>query len=299
MTTFWDLKKRSVFNMAPDQLRLGNILFSHKLQLKTTTGQSTETVYNFEQLNFTTSPKKCKIPNATITGMLQMKNGAEILLSLYCDHCIYSYNRLANETKPFAGKCSEAGFAEGTNEARLNNPAMISFGLKGSSYILFLDESNNALREIQVSSGKVSTVVKSENLTQPSRMAIDHATGNIFISTNRKIYRYSYQTNDLGLVAGTDDYSYEDGHFSTASFKSPRDMLLIDGGTKLLVAGDHDHSLRVLDLVINTTSSICSNGQGHSNGDIMECSFSNPFSLLVVNDTLFVGENGRIRQLEG
>lgn len=293
-----DLGQRSVFNMEPDISLQGNILFSHKLLLKTTDGQSTKVVADFTSLQ---SSKKCSIPNPTITGTLQLSQD-EIVVSFYCDHCLRLFNRVTNKTTTFAGQCYKEGYVDGSSNAKFSHPSKILRDVKSPASLLVLDESNQALRQVDmlgVSPHKVTTLIKSSKMTQPSRMAQDETTGDVFITSRNRVYRFVYASKVLLLVAGTTNWKHIDGPFSAASFQSPRDILLIDGGRKLLIAGDHSHSLRILDLITNRTSSFCGPNKGHANGNLLECSLTNPYSLLIMNDTLYVGEVGKIRKIQG
>ena len=57
--------------------------------------------------------------------------------------------------------------------------------------------------------------------------------------------------------------------------------------------------MTILNQQTSHTSSVCRESVGHIDGDIDTCTLYYAHSLMVLNDTLYVGEYQRIRKVQG
>ena len=85
--------------------------------------------------------------------------------------------------------------------------------------------------------------------------------------------------------------------FSNSLFYYPREIIFIDDD-KLLLADTFKHRLQVLNQQTSHTSSVCRESVGHISGDMDTCTLYYPHSLMVLNDTLYVGEYQRIHKVQ-
>ena len=291
----------SVRIMEADKLIPGNILFSDDFNLKTTDGSRVTTVANFDET------QHAHVGEGYIDGFTQISSNKTVMTFAY-DHCVRMFDRETNEKLLYAGKCNEMGYADGSVTARLTYPAAIARDMKRPEMLILLEQraDNGTLRHINTTREQngvhhVSTLLKpNKNLDKPSAFTQDKNSGDIYITSLNKIYKFVYATKTLVYFIGSEFYEHRDGPFSVASFKRPRGILFIENGKKLLVAGDYDYRLRILDLRISIVSSLGSGYVGHQDGNLFECTFYLPYSLLVIGDALYVGEyGGRIRKIIG
>ena len=277
--------------MEADKLIPGNILFSDDFNLKTADGSKVNTVANFDET------QHAHVGEGHIDGFTQISSNKTVMSFAY-DHCVRMFNRETNEKLLYAGKYNEMGYADGSVTARFTYPAAIARDMKRPEMLILLEQraDNGTLRHISTTREQngvhhVSTLLKpTKNLYTPSAFTQDKNIGDIYITSWQKIYKFVYATKALVYLIRSDFYEHRDGPFSVASFKRPRGILFIGNGKKLLVAGDFDYRLRILDLRTSNVSSVGSGLAGHRDGNLFECTFNLPYSLLVIGDALYVGE---------
>lgn len=89
-----------------------------------------------------------------------------------------------------------------------------------------------------------------------------------------------------------------DCDFIHSKFSFPWSIILI-GQNKLLVVDSENHTLRIMDMDTRTVTSLCSGVRGSSDGDMKTYELDAPYSLMVLNDTLYVGQKQKIRKIQG
>ena len=286
--------------MEADKVIPGNVMFSDDFNLKTTDGSKVTTVANFDET------QHAHVGTGHIDGFTQISSNKTVMSFAY-DHCVRMFDRGTNKKLLYAGKCNEMGQPDGTVTARLTFPAAIARDIKRPEMLILVEQNGNgSLRHISTTREQngvhhISTLLKpTKNLYYPSAFTQDKNSGDIYITSWQKIYKFVYATKTLVYLIGSDFYEQRDGLFSVASFKRPRGILFIENGKKLIVAGDFDYRLRILDLRTSNVSSVGSSLAGHRDGNLFECMFNLPYSLLVIGDALYVGEyGGRIRKIIG
>ena len=136
------------------------------------------------------------------------------------------------------------------------------------------------------------------NLDQPRGITQHPVSGDFYITRyDYRVWKVTYSGKSVSLVAGS-SYGFRDCDFNTAYFYHPYELIFI-ADNKLLLADQSNHRLRILNLNTLHTSSVCTGRYSHIDGDMETCTLSSPRSLMVLNDTLFVGEDQRIRKVQG
>ena len=204
-------------------------------------------------------------------------------------------NRNSNQTDQYAGNCTHAGNQNGVN-ALLSLPRTLIYDLKNPHHVL-ISEQGGIIKTMNKTNRNVShfgTVGRTVlNIIQSLE------TGDFFMTVAHVVGIFSYQTKTFTVISGsTSSYGFQDGPFSEVQFNHPFAVIFLNNHT-LLVSDYHNDRLRVLDLINNTSSSICSGDVGHADGNFSTCTLIRPVGLLTITDTVYLGSNQRIRQIEG
>lgn len=282
--------------MATDNYLPGNILFSDVHTLKTTDRNSVtlivgslegyeDGVGNVAEFNW-------------ITGFYQL-NKTHVLLSDSVNCCLRLVNRLTNETSSYVGNCTNRGYEDGVGiSVKFQNPQAMLLDIKNTSRLLLADEYNGAVRTVERFAPIAGTFYSSNGRHSFVGMTQSSITGDIFLTTRYSVYKLSYHNQILTVIAGQlAGPGFSDGPLLTAKFNYAREIILTKNRTQLLVADRRNHRLRLLDLLLNVTTSICTDRSvpDRANG----CGFSDPYSLFVMKETLLIGETQNIRSIAG
>lgn len=285
-----------VYHMEMDRLIDGNIIFSDGYALKTADSKQTQTIAGQATENGCRDGVGAAVRFSEITGFYQTSSTAVAVVD-FNNHCVRLVDRPTGQTQSFAGACTEYGYADGS-QALFDNPWSVIPDAKNQDKLLITDRNNKALRHIDLHTRIVSTLYKDGALDLPHGITQDITSGDLFMTTDTAVYQLHYQTKQLILIAGSSTQTgYRDGDFSVTHFDYPRELLLMDNGSKLLIADSGNSRLRVLDRESNTTQSLCTETVGHTDGD--SCSLSDPYSLMLSGNSLYIGESQRIGKLSG
>ena len=257
----------------------GSILFADKIQLKTTNGQTTTAVAS----GF-----------SYITGFKQL-NTSYVAVVDYYSHCIRMVNREDNSNKPFAGSCGTKGYVDGAS-AKFKNPYDIELDERHPGHLLVTDRFNRALRSVDVTSGTVSTVIRT-GFNSPRGLAWYNER--LLVCNENYISEVSWSANGLvsnNKLTTTTSRGYRDGDFSIAQFNNPYEIKRIRDDL-FLVADYGNSKLRRLNMstrkvlpVCIDSSALCTTGTTLSN---------RPLSVLISDDKVYVGRINRILKLTG
>lgn len=295
-----------VYHMEPDLYIRDNILFSDMCALKTTDGTTTTTISGH--------PKICGFQNAkgvlarfrSIYGFRQISD-TEVVIADHGNHCLRLLNRITLQTSRYAGLCERRnitpGFADGTSTAKFDFPRTIIDDFKHPGMLIVTDYNNSAIRNVNklsVSSPRpVSTFVRStEDLAGICGIAQDAITGDMYVVVQYTIKKVTYSNQSISILAGSANHGSLDCDFSNSLFQNPHEIILI-GGNSLLVTDPDNNKLRPTSLDTRTVTSLCSGVSDSSDGNMKTCALYQPWSLMVLNRTLYVGENKRIRKIQG
>ena len=206
-----------------------------------------------------------------------------------------SLNCTTSQTANYVGNCTYEGNQDGIN-ALLNESSLLIYDLKNSGHILIIEadgteKSMTATNRNVSYCGTVGHVVR--GITQEAK------TGGFFVSAAHAVGIFSYQTKTFTLIAGsTSSKGFQGDQFTEIQFDTPAGQTFLNSHT-LLVSDISNHRLRVLDLISNTSYSICSGEWGDADGSFITCSLYLPVGLLILGDKIYVGDLQRIRIIEG
>lgn len=220
--------------------------------------------------------------------------------------CLRHLDRLSLETSQYAGMCGQRGYEEGNTNARFQSPHSVIDDVKLADTLIVSDAGNCALRHVYtyIDMGTPSPVANlmesSDRSFRPLGMTQD-ISGDIYLTSKYQhaIFQLIYSSKTLSVLAGSTTIGYVDSDFSGSRFAEPQEILVIDHGRKLLVAGFMDGMVRVLDLVTMETTSLCSGDFGQNYSNTSTCPLQEPSSLMVLNKTLYVGGSGSIQKIKG
>lgn len=287
-----------VFYMQEDELIPGNLLISDGCSLKTfgtnsevITGKATHLGY-LEGANdkalFGYIPSFYQFPSS-------------VIIVDYENHCLRRVGRQGSYfTQPFVGQCQFPGYSDG-GWVRFSHPHGLIADPRPGHGLIVTDWGNSALRLIHLKTDvpTTSTLIQNANLNGPRALISDRFSNSLFINTDFKVFRYSFDSNSLASLAGADTFGFQDGSFSDTMFHYPRGIVQLNKWT-LAVTDGFNYRVRVLDMFTNTTSSICSGTKGQTDGSNLKlCQLNDPQSLLIRKGALLVGELRSIREIDG
>lgn len=227
-----------------------------------------------------------------IGGFVQI-NESTIVVSDYWNDCLRQIDRDTLATSTFAGVCKTAGHKDGL-VSLFDGPWSILLD-SNSTGLFVVDRTNNAIRYVNLATINVTTLPNLRFLLGPAGMSYDSTGDNLLITNNYNIIRYSLQTHSVTVIAGTRS---KNGDLSSIPFQSPRDILILTKNI-FLVADDKNHVIRVLDMELSTFASLCNGSAGTVNGNVDRCELHRPYSLLLLDGFLYVGQNQAIRRMPG
>jgi glucose/arabinose dehydrogenase len=117
---------------------------------------------------------------------------------------------------------------------------------------------------------------------------------------NHRIRMLSADLQQVSTVAGDGGYGRRDGAAAQAQFRNPSGLALLPD-SRVLVADQHNHRIRVLSADLQQASTVAGDGeQGHRDGAAAQAQFSHPTGLTLLSDgCVLVADrnNHRIRML--
>ena len=231
-----------------------------------------------------------------ITGFAQTSNDFVVVVSTW-EHCLRSVTRQNATTKVFAGECKSGGFSNGKwDYAHFNRPFKIIQDAKNHTTLFVTDGSNIQVRTVNTYTRTVGSLVTMGNSTEdePYGIAQDKSSGDLYITTRHKVYRYVYESSgELQLVSGTTS-GFLDNSLLQAMYKGMREIIFLSN-TTLLVADWGNNRLRQLDLTYERTSSFCDGTRQSTDGDLRTCQLKDVHSVVFERGSVYVGESDGIR----
>ena len=302
MTTFIETDS-DVLHMEPDLFIKGNVLYTDKCALKTTDGVTSTTIAGHSTTCYHHFAAGLLARFQDLTGFRQI-SPSEVVVTDYGQHCLKLIDRTTLQVSRYAGYCGSAGYVTGTSAARFYYPHSIISDIKRPGMLLVTDYGNDAVRHVNTLSSSaphsVSNFYQSTSyLDNPKGITQHPVNGDLYITNNdNEVWKVTYSSKSISKFAGASSASFRDCDFSTSYFNYPRDIIFI-ADNKLLLADTDNQRLRVLNQQTSHTSSVCTGRASHIDGDMETCTLYWPQSLMVLNDTLYVGEYQRIRKIQG
>ena len=271
----------------------GNILFSDQHAMKTTDGTSTSLIAGSTNQSGYVEGVGSQARFYRIISFLQLSINQVLIADRY-NYCLRSLNRITNQTDQYAGSCTHEGNQDGVN-ALLGGPRNVIYDLKNPGHVL-INEWGGIIKTMNTTNRNVSHFGTVGCFVSSTIQSLE--TGDLFMTVLHAVGIFSYQMKTFTLISGSTSRAFQDGPFSEVQFDYPAALSFLNNHT-LLVSDLHNHRLRVLDLITNTSSSICSGEEGHADGDFCTCSLKSPLGLLTLEDTVYIGNFMRIRRIEG
>ena len=283
-----------VYHLERDKFVSGNIIFSDYSALKTTDGTDTYNIAGIATQWGYVEGVGTVARFFYIISFLQLSTD-RVLITDFWNHCVRSLDRITNETLTFVGNCTNRGNKDGT-DALLTRPAKIIVDIENPTRLL-LAEYGGIIKSVEIANGNVSyfgTIVD-YNIRS---MIQEKDTGDLIVTFQHGVGLLRYQTREFSVIAGSGQRGFNDGSFNQTRFSYPNSFKFLDNYT-LLVSDRNNLRLRVLNLISNTSSSVCSGAVGHADGSFSTCSLAFPRGLLILNETLYVGTTLSIRSMKG
>jgi len=249
--------------------------------LKTSDGATTSTVANF--------------PSCFIPGFKQL-NKTHVLVLKHCEYCIKLLSRKDNSLKTVAGSCGRHGIIDGgLGVGRFKYPYSIEVDFRYPNTFLVTD--SQALRSININTGKVSTVTD-VGFTNVRAMAW---VGDTLLVTNNHYISEVTWCNEVCItnfpVAGSSTSGYTDGKFNDSRFHTPAHFVYL-AENLLLLTDPGNRVLRLLDTEAKTVGPVCFD-IATTNCEKSSKFTKLPQSVVKVGNDLYVGLDDCIYKLSG
>lgn len=226
----------------------------------------------------------------TLKGMYQL-NATTLIVSDYNNDCLRTVDRSTGESRHYTGKCGVKGLKDGPlDSAELTAPAGISVATTSRKVLVVLDSENDRMRRIDIKAGNMSTGV----IYSSKKLFLTH----FLQATPGKAYITAKYTVIIIDGDGWENYSGDNRFGSLDSTLSLSRYNYLQGlvvfrieSDILIVADSRNNKLRKIPSKGNV-SSICTGAERYQDGDINSCGLYRPFSLMVMNGMLYIGESG-------
>ena len=167
--------------------------------------------------------------------------------------------------------------------------------MKNPTHLLFAEE-DGIIKSVKVANGNASYFGTIVDYSAILNMIQEKDTGDLFVTFRHGVGLLDYQTREFSVIAGSGQRGFNNGSFNQMQFYYPYSLKFLNSHT-LLVSDTYNHRLRVLDLITNTSSSICSGALGRADGDFSTCSLAFPRGLQILDETLYIGTTLSIRSM--
>ena len=242
-----------------------------------------------------------------ITSFLQL-NKNRVAIVDHQNSCVRMLDRETEVTSPFVGKCGVIGWPDGKAlEAEFNQPTDILFDERDRNNLIILDDYNDAIRLLDMRTMMLKTLYANDtDLYRPRYAVVDkNNPDKLYITIMRRLVSYSFEKNAVtvltGAVPATDEEKYIifDGHLSAARFGYYLSGIAQINEQFLLISDYWNDKVRVIDLLNQQVYSVCDDDVVQVFGVVMHtqssvCKSLRPHAVTLINDQLYIGENGRI-----
>lgn len=232
---------------------------------------------------------------STVQGLYQLNNGT-VMISDHGNHCIRLLTRVSNSLSTVSGKCTHPGHKDGDLETAMFATPTDLEPMEPTGNRIAVVEFYGRVRYILMRERMVMTASADKIATRLTHLFKNPSF--FFISVKYGIVEV---VNGAGtLLTGSGEPGYSDGAFQDASYLDPQGMAMVNSSI-LLLADCRLNKIRVLNMDSKRVTSICSGQRGYKDGDEVTCQLSLPYSVLVKNQTLYIGEanvdGGGIRRI--
>ena len=185
----------------------------------------------------------------------------------------------------FSGKCKSFGYQDG-HPGRFFYPRSVVMDKRDKNQLLITDYNNKAVRTVDVKSQVVGTFVRSDLFLYIRGITQEEKSGDLYVTAWHAVYRITYTQRTVTLISGGTHYSYgyRGSTLLDSRFNNPNALIFIIPDT-LLLADTDNNKLRLVDMKSGQVTTLN-----------VRSSLSWPRSLLLTNDSLYVGQVVKITQ---
>lgn len=292
-----------VYHMAIDRISPGYLLFSDNGAVKLTNGSSTQTIAGQALIPGYRNEIGEEARFTLVMSFVHL-NDTHLILADSGNYCLRLLNLLGKAVTDFIGACTKRGREDGVGTlAKFLSPWEIVRGQEDHKDKIFvMDKNLDAIRSVNIQTKEVTTLIKSSELTDMDSIAVTAASADILIAISRNYIRevsISAEEKLLPKLFKSDNIGSVDGPFSEATFLDLRDTIPIARDVYLIASDQTLPRLRVVDLSGERVSSICMGQRDFKPGEIDECQISQTYSLLLVDNMIYIGGTKQIYTLSG
>lgn len=217
------------------------------------------------------------------------------------------------------GEAGLGGDGGPANQARLNKPHSLAFSPQGDLFIC--DIGNHRIRRVDFQTGMISTfagngqkgkpitkisAIASTPLNGPRTMVFDK-NGMIWLALREgnQVLKLDPVTGSIHPIAGTGKkgFSQTPVPSATATFSGPKGIAVSSDSRFVYLADTESHSIRVIDNLHQTVSTLCGNGKlgdGPDGNKPAQCRLGRPHGVFIDHDgAILIGDSlsHKIRRL--
>ena len=273
-----------VYHMDLDRYRPGFIVYTEKPALMTSDGTTTHLIAGNSTQRGYREGVGAEARFNDIAGFVQISEKI-VVVAEYVNQCMRLIDRTTNKTSVFSGQCKSRGY-EGGLPGQFSYPHFVVIDKRDKNQLFITDFFNNAVRNVTVNSRVAGTFVQSDSLKYIRGITQEEKSGDLYVIAYHALYRITYIQRTVSLISGSpgNNYGYRDSTLLDSLFYWPYEPILIAPKT-LLIADRDNNKLRIVDMNSDkvTTLSVTN-------------SLKYPYSLLLTNNSLYLGQHQKITQ---
>lgn len=286
---------RTVLHMEWDLVDMENILlasahalhFTDRLTVTTLVGSAYQSGYLEGR---STAARFSYVPS------FAQLNATSVVLADAYNHCIRLVHRDNYITQPIAGSFKVNGSKDGT-DALFDQPFSIIKDFRSPIILLIADKLNHALRQLNIQTREVKTIIHSSNaLHKPRRLRFDSLHLNLLISNCNFISKYDLNAQYPYILTGTTTPGFKDGAMAEAEFNAPFTAISMSPQVMIVAENDNDR-LRIINTATSMVTSICTGEHVTIDGSVDDCALESPIEILEKDGMLYIGQCDSIRTL--
>lgn len=285
----------NVYHMELDLYRPGNIVYIDGNALMTSNGTTTDNIAGSIGSPTYQEGVGGSARFYSPRGFAQISK-TDVIVADYNNYCLRHVDRTTRATAKYAGQCRNSGYEDGT-PGEFYYPIAVMQDLKNSNQLLVADPTNRAVRSVASDNKFLGTFFRSDMLSGMRDMVQEEKSGDILLTTQSKLVRLDYDRQSAPVVIGKSTYGYFSGSAEDVMFNLLQGLFLLDDSTTLIADG-RNNKVRIHHNVSGRTVAvnICTNTTDTEQKPYItnECHISNPYSILRVKKSLFVGTVGKI-----
>lgn len=255
----------------------GTILYTTVHGLYATTGSDTNLLYEEENIHF------AQINGSHIAMTIPMKLCVKLLDIREGDSTIFAGGDCHGN--PLQSMIQEGLPADGVrNDAHFTLPWAIILDIKDANRLFLTDvkTGRTVIRSIVIDTYNVTTFAVTHALG--INIAQQPSTGDLFVRHDSGLLKVSYLDHSESEISH--DEGNHEGFFTAISIS--KELVFLNDRFLLLTDVSHN-DIQVMDLVANTTISICSEeSEPEMAGNNTSCPISSPKGITLMNGTIYI-----------